>query len=430
MISSMVKNLFRNKESKNAMWLIGGRVAQMVLSLFVGILTARYLGPANYGLINYGAAYVVFFTALCNLGLNSVIIKDFVDNPDEQGEAIGSALAMRFVSSILSLVMIWGIVSIVDKGEPLTIAVVVLCSLGAIFHIFETFNFWFQYLYKSKITSIVTLIAYTVTSVYKIVLLILGMNVKWFAFATSVDYIVVAVLLLIVYKKYGGAKLRFSFKKSKALLCVSYHYILSSLMVAVYGQTDKLMLKQFLGEIEVGYYATAMAICTMWTFVLKAIIDSIYPTILSLHSKDKEAFDQKNKQLYAIVFYVSCFVSLLFVLFGDWGVVLLYGDAYAPAGAPLKIITWYTAFSYLGVARNAWIVSEGKQRYLKYMYLGAATLNVGLNFIFIPFMGAAGAALASLITEFAANLLLPMIIKPMRPNARLMLDAVALRIRK
>ncbi len=50
-----------NKEAKNASWLIGGKVAQMVLSFFVSILTARYLGPGNYGIISYVCAYVALF---------------------------------------------------------------------------------------------------------------------------------------------------------------------------------------------------------------------------------------------------------------------------------------------------------------------------------------------------------------------------------
>ena len=36
-----LKRLFGNKEVRNAGWLIGGRVIQMVLSLVVGIITAR-----------------------------------------------------------------------------------------------------------------------------------------------------------------------------------------------------------------------------------------------------------------------------------------------------------------------------------------------------------------------------------------------------
>lgn len=416
-----------SKEFKNAAWLIGGRVAQMLLSFVVGVLTARYLGPGNYGLINYGTAYVTFFTALCSLGFNSVIIKDFVDHPEEQGEAIGSALMMRLISSVLSCIMIVGIVSIIDKNEPLTISVVALCSISSIFHIFETFNYWFQYQYKSKVTSIAAFFAYFLTAVYKIILLILGKDVRWFAFSTSLDYIVVALFLIVAYKKHHGTKPTFSIKKSKALLRISYNYILSTLMIAIYGQTDKLMLKQFLGEYEVGYYATATGICAMWTFVLQAIIDAFYPTILRLYSEDKEAFNRKNRQLYAIVFYVSCLVSVGVVIFGDWGIAILYGAEFAPAGLPLKIVTWYTAFSYLGVARNAWIVSEGKQRYLKYMYFSAAIINILLNSIFIPFMGAAGAALASLLTQVFTSVILPCFLKEMRPNSKLMIDAILLK---
>ena len=399
----------------------------MLLSLIVGILSARYLGPGNYGLIHYGTAWITFFVALSNLGLNSVIVKEFLDHPDEQGTALGSAILLRFASSVLSALVVIGCVLVVNAGEPLTIAVVALQSVGLIFNIFEVINYWFQSRYKSKVTAIATLVAYVATSGYKIILLILGKDVRWFAFASSVDYIVVALILGFTYKKSGGPPLRFSLQKAKTLLQSSYHYILSSMMVAVYTQTDKVMLKQMLDESQVGYYSTASSVCSMWVFVLAAIIDSVYPTILRLHSENQEAFLRKNRQLYAIVFYVSCTVSVLFLLFGDFAIRVLYGEAYAPAGDTLKIVTWYTAFSYLGVARNAWIVSEGKQKYLKYMYCGAAIINVGLNLVFIPLMGASGAALASLITQVFTSIILPLCFRGMRPNAKLMLEAILLR---
>ena len=422
-----IQAFLKSKETKNAGWLIGGRIVQMILSLFIGLLTARYLGPSNYGLISYGSAFVTFFSALCNLGLNSVIIKDFVDNPNEQGKAIGSALLMRFVSSVLSVFAMVGIALIADKNEPVTIAVVALCGVGSVFHIFETFNYWFQYNYQSKITAMATLVAYVITSLYKIVLLIFQKNVTWFAFATSVDYIVVAIFLLIAYKKYQGTKLEFSLSKSKSLLNISRHYILSSLMVAIYGQTDKLMLKQMIDETEVGYYAIATAVCAMWTFVLQAIIDSVYPTILRLKNQDNIVYEKKNRQLYAIVFYISCLVSVVFFIFGSFIIELLYGKDYLPAVDVLKIVTWYTAFSYLGVARNAWVVSEGMQKYLKVIYACAAVLNVLLNFVLIPIMGSVGAAIATLITQVFTSFILPLFIKGMRKNARLMLEAILLK---
>lgn len=413
-----------NKEAKNAIWLIAGKVVQMILTLIVGVLSARYLGPDNYGLLHYGTAWITFFCSFSNLGINSIIVKDFFDNPNEQGKTLGSAILLRFISSILSAIIVIGSVFLINGNEPLTIAVVALQSLGLIFNIFEIINYWFQSQYKSKITSIALVIAYIASSVYKIILLSLDKDVRWFAFATSVDHIAMAIFLWTAYKKHNGPPLSFSWQKAKSLLKSSYHYILSTTMVAIYSQTDKIMLKEMLSEAEVGYYSVSTGICAMWVFVLTAIIDSMYPTILKLHSCDSDGFKKKNKQLYAIVFYISSAVSILFVLFGDFGINLVYGKAYIPAATTLKIVTWYTAFSYLGVARNAWIVSEGKQKYLKYMYCGAAIINVVLNLVLIPVMGASGAALASLITQVFTSIILPMCIKEMRPNAKLMLEAI------
>ena len=295
MINSLLAKFKNNKEAKNAGWLIGGRVAQMILSFFVSILTARYLGPGNYGIISYVNAYVAFFTSLCTLGLNSVIIKDFVDKPEEQGEAIGTSLALRFVSSFFSALMILCIVRVVDRNEPKTIVIAILCSISLVFQVLDTFNYWFQSRYASKVTSIATFVAYAATALYRIVLLIFQKDVQWFAFATSIDYMVLGTILFCAYKKYNGPKLSVSLEKAKSLLGRSYHYILSGMMVAIYGQTDKFMLKQMLGETSVGYYSLASTVNLMWVFVIQAIIDSMYPTIMNLYGKDKKQFERKER---------------------------------------------------------------------------------------------------------------------------------------
>ena len=420
----MIKKIFQNKVFKNASWLTFGKIFQMVISLVVGIFTARYLGPSNYGLINYAAAYVAFFTAFCTLGINSVIVKEFVDNPGKEGEIIGSALGLRTISSVLSCVTIIAISFILDAGEPITILIVALYSVGAIFHVFETFNYWFQSRLESKKTAIASLIAYTITAIYKVVLLITGQSVVWFALAMSVDYICVAIVTFCFYLKSHGGKLSFSWEYGKKLLKKSYHFILPGLMVAIYGQTDKIMLKQMLDEASVGYYATATALCSMWTFVLSAIIDSLVPVIMKTHKEDKQKYEQMNRLLYCIVFYISVFVSILFTFLGKYAISILYGKEFLPAVAPLRVITWYTAFSFLGVARNAWVVCEEKQNKLKYLYISSAVLNVALNFLFIPWLGATGAAIASLAAQVATTMIVPFLMKSMRQNSIMMVQAI------
>jgi len=258
--------------------------------------------------------------------------------------------------------------------------------------------------------------------------LILGKGVEWFAFATSVDYICMAIFLVVAYRKSNGPKLKFSTSKGKYLLKQSYHYILSGMMVAIYGQTDKLMLKQMLNNVSVGYYSLASTVNTMWVFVLQAIIDSIVPTIMRQYKNGNlKEFNRKNRQLYAIVIYLSLFVAICMIVFGKKAIVIIYGEAYAPAATTLKIIAWYTMFSYLGVARNAWIVCNNLQKYLKYMYLSAAAINVFLNYLFIPLWRTEGAALASLITQICTCMILPIFFKEMRPNTRLIIESFFLK---
>ena len=422
-----LKTLLKNRTVKNAGWIIGGRVVNKVLAFFVGILTARYLGPGNYGLINYAAAYTTFFASVCTLGIDSVIIKNFSDHPDETGTALGTTILLRATSSVLSALMIIGIAMIVDRDEPVTILVVALSTLGLVFQAFDSIKQWFQSRLQSKYAAIATLIAYVAASAYKVILLIQGRSVALFALATAVDHLVVAICLYIAYKKQRGPSFVWSKQKAKELLSVSGSYIIAGLMVSIYASTDKLMLKQMLDETTVGFYSTAVSISTTWAFVIQAVIDSVYPSVIHAYKTNQALFEKRNRQMYALVIYIAGFVSLIICVLAKPIMTILYGAAYIPAAAPLKVVVWYTAFSYLGVARNAWMVCENKQHYLKYLYSGAALINVILNVLLIPSFGATGAAAASLITQISTTVLLPILIKPLRGNVKMMLEAVLLK---
>lgn len=422
-----LSGLFKKKTVRNAGWIVGGRLTNKVLSFLVGVLTARYLGPGNYGLIGYVTAYITFFSALSNLGLNSVIIKEFADNPQDEGLAMGTTMGLRAVSSLLSAVMIVGVVAVADGGDKTTIIVAMLSSMGLLFQIFDVLKKWFQSRLQSKYAAIATVISYGVISAYKIILLMTAKSVEWFALSTALEYCVEAIFLLAVYKKHNGPKFGFSWEKGKNLLRASSGYIVSAVMVSVYASTDRLMLKHMLDDASVGYYTLSVTLSNIWVFLLEAVIDSMYPTVVQAHGKDKALFEQRNRQLYAIVLYLAVAVSAGICLLANPLVSVLYGKEYLPAVAPLRVVVWYTAFSYLGVARNPWMVCENKQKYLPSLYFGAAVINVILNWAMIPLWGPTGAALASLITQISTTVILPALIPPLRPNAKLMIEALLLK---
>ena len=384
-------------------------------------------GRKAYGLINYASSFTSFFSTFCVLGINSVIVKNFIDHPNEEGKTTGSAIGVRMISSICSVVLIMVATLFLDREERTTHLVVLLLGLGAIPQVFDTLNYWFQAKLESKYAAIASAIGYTVMMGYKISLLVFQKNVVWFAAASSIEYLVVAVCLYYNYRRHGGPSLSFSWRKVKELLNSSHHFILVSLMVSIYGSTDKLMLKQMMDETEVGFYSTAVTVCGLWCFILAAINDSMYPVILEAFESDIKLFERKCRQLYAIVFYTSAGVSILYTMFAKYIILILYGEAYLPAITPMRIVTWYIAFSYLGDARNVWVISYDCQKYLKYLYIGSAITNVVMNYFLIPLFGASGAAFASVVTQISTIMIFPLFIRKMRPNVKLMLDAICLK---
>ena len=180
---------------------------QSILNFLIGLLTARYLGPSNYGVLSYVASVVAFAAPIMQLGLKHTLVKEFIQNPDREGQTLGTALTLNVASSILCIVGCVAFVAVVDAGEKVTILVCALYSLTLIFQATELTQYWFQSKLLSKYPSIATLCAYVVVALYKLYLLVTQKSVVWFAFSNVLDYFLVSVILMVFYRKVGGQHL-------------------------------------------------------------------------------------------------------------------------------------------------------------------------------------------------------------------------------
>lgn len=405
---------------QNAAWIIGCRIVQAVLGILITMISARYLGPSGFGLINYAASIVTFVVPVMQLGLTSTLVREIINDPEREGQILGTAVVMNFVSSLCCIVGVISFAVIANAGEQVTIIVCGLYSVQLVFQSADIVRYWFQAKLLSKYVSITVLAGYFLTSVYKIVLLATGCSVYWFALAQSVDYCVISLSLLVIYRKVGTQKLSFSRSLARRMFARSKYYIVSSMMVTIFAQTDRIMLKLMAGDEAVGFYSAAITCAGMTSFVFAAILDSVRPSLLE-KKKNGGGFEEGITGTYSIITYLSAAQCIFVILFAGMIIRILYGADYAPAVPALRIIVWYTTFSYLGSVRNIWILAEGLQKYLWIINLSGAAANVLLNGCLIPVMGISGAALASLVTQFFTNVVIGFIIRPIRRNNILML---------
>lgn len=416
--------MIRNKNIANAGWIIGCKMIQALLGVLISMLTARYLGPSQFGVINYAAALVAFVAPVAKLGLTHVVVQEVVYSPDEEGEIVGSSIGMSMLSSIFCMIGIAAFSVVANPNDRETILVCALYSILLIANALEFVQYWFQAKLMSKYPSIVAVIIYILISIYKAVLLYLKMDIYWFAVSNAVDHMAIGIVLLFIYRRCGGHRLKFSLAWAKKLFAKSKFFIVSGMMITIFSQTDKIMLKFMMGDAEIGFYSAASACAGMTSFVFAAIIDSMRPTVVACKKKADPSYELNMCRLYAIIISLAFAQSLFMTLLAKPIVFILYGRDYLSAVSVLSIIVWQTTFSYIGSVRNVWILAEEKQRYLWIINLSGAIMNVALNLILIPRWGATGAAVASVITQMFSNFVIGFLVKPIRYNNTLMIRSL------
>ena len=408
----------------NAKWIIICKIAQSVLQLIIGMISARYLGPSNYGLINYAASIVAFALPIMKLGLDAILVHELVESPDREGEIMGTSLLLNVISAIGCIGGVTLFAWLANMGERETIIVCALYSISILFAATEMIQYWFQYKLLSKYSSVIMLISYVVVSSYKIYLLATAKSVYWFAVSHSVEYGLIGILLIVFYTKKSGGSLSFSWTRAMHMLSKGKHYILAALMVVVIQNTDHIMLTTMIGKVENGYYSAAITSAGVAQFVFTAIIDSFRPIILSSKKYNQSEYENNISNLFGLITYLSIAQSLVFTIFAPLIIGLLYGEEYVQAVPVLQILTWYRAFSFMGTIRNIWLLAENKQKYLPLINLVGVVLNIVINALLIPFWGARGAAFASLVTQVVMNFVLGFIFRPIRKSNSLMIRGI------
>lgn len=414
----------KNSVFKNAGWIIGCKIAQSLINLVIGMITARYLGPSNYGVISYVASIIAFAMPIMQLGLKNTLVREFVKYPEKEGKLLGTAMIMNVLSSLVCMAGSVAFVMIADAGERETVLVCSLYSLTLLFNATEMTQYWFQSKLLSKYPSVAALAAYTVVSFYKIFLLVTGKSVVWFAFSNALECLLISVILLVVYKKISGQRLSFDWQLGKEMLSRSKHYIIPGLMVMIFQHTDRIMIKLMVGESETGIYSAAITCIGITSFIFVAVIDSMRPVILEEKERSYEEYERKIIQLYSIITFLSVAQSIGMTVLAKPIVNLLYGSEYSEAAGILAVSVWYITFGHYGTVRNIWILAEEKQKYLTGINVAGAAANVILNFLFISLWGAVGASVASVITQLFTNVIIGYIFKPIRRNNYLMMKGL------
>lgn len=409
----------------NTFWLVSERVIRLIGSILIGVLVARYLGPERFGTLSLVLSLVALFAIFGTLGLDSVVVRDVVKEPDQSDYILGTAFLLKMAMVPLTWLVLW-LATLALKTDPETFDLVLLVALGMLFQTSNVIDFFFQAKVKSKYVVFAQIIQLSASITLRLVLLYNEMPLIYFAAATILDAVILALGLAYFYfDQKGRFRLwRWSTRRARKLLSASWPLLLSGVAVVVYMKIDQIMIKQMLGSRELGYYSVAVRISESWYFVPVAITGSLFPAIVIAKEKGQRFYADKMYSIYSLVIWIAIVAAGLFIFLSEPLIDLLFGEAYKPAADVLKLHILAGIFVSSGVANGRWMLTENLQYITTINTVIGAAINILLNLVLLPRYGINGAAIATVLSYLYAGVIGIYLNPKSRPQVYLMVKGL------
>lgn len=378
----------------------------LFIGFIVGIYVARYLGPSQYGLLSFVTSLVSLFAVATHMGLSGVVVRELVKYPEERDEVLGSTMALKLFGGSIGFILFFIYAFSTERVANIEFSIILVISATMFLKPFEIFDFWFQSQVQARYSAIAKSTALFLVSLFKVLLVVLGAGLFYFAFAYFLQILLVATISFFFYKKTTNLALsewKISKNRAKSLFKMGWMVMLGAFFATVYLRIDKVMLKMMIGNQSVGIYAVASQLSEVWYFIPSAIVTSLFPKLIDLHGKNMLEFNRRLQQLMDFLFFLAICFAVPVTFLAEPLVLWLYGPAYHHAGTVLSIHIWAGVFIFMRQAFSKWILIENALQFSMITQGMGALINVLLNFILIPKYEAVGAAVATLLSYATAS---------------------------
>jgi O-antigen/teichoic acid export membrane protein len=430
---SSLRNRFENRDTLravigNSFWLFCEQVLRMIAGLLVGVWVARYLGPERYGWLNYALVTVGVVTSLTSPGVGAVVVRELAQTPAETRGWMGATFFLRAAGASIGflacVVIAWWHSGAATPASALTLVL----AAGILLQTFDIGDLLLQARGESRVAAWVRMGVCIFGSALRVALILAKAPLLAFAIAGVIEIAAAAAGWLWAVRRCGQGFASWACERRRALALLreTWPLTVSGFAIIAQAYADQLIIGALLGAEELGQYAAAMRLVSVFAFVPMVIQTVSAPEIARAKRDDETLYRRRLHSLYRVMFGVFTMTAVALILFGPPAARLLYGGSYAGAAALLPWLAFRLFFTNLGVARSLFITNEGLFRFALFTSTVGAIVNIGLNFVLVPRWGARGAIAASFVSFGITTFALEIFQAQARANLWLMARAVFL----
>lgn len=390
--------------------ILSGKMAATLVVLFSTPIIVRLLGSDGYGDYAFVFSMFTLATIVSDIGLFDSIRKFIAEDPGNKIYASKLSSISYILGVLLWIILAMFILVVISfysrngklDSDMFSYLILMLFALGGnqLFRISRSILMGLQMENKSE-----TLIPLQqlVFGTFAIILAYLGYGVVGVLLAFSIGFWVVGLIGL--KRVTSNISMSINFQKSdfKQIMQILLTYgfysaILVFLSQSLY-QADVIMVRYFLTNMDTGYYKAALQTSEFLWFIPWALQIALLHSSSNIWANDGK--EQISKITSKLIKYTVVFTLLLVIgiaVLSNSFLAVYFGSEFVAAKIPLLLLLpGVFGFSISRIIMPV-IQGKGELKPLIILMVGISSMNIILNYLFIPRYGIAGAAMATSIS--------------------------------
>lgn len=362
---------------------------------------ARVLLPAGTGRVAFVESVLSYFSYIAILGIPGYGLREVAKVRDDKlkmSHLVQELLIINLISTALAYVLLIGAVIFVPRLFEERMLFLVMG--GSIFLGTIGLEWVYQALEEYSYITVRSLIFKTIAVILTFLLIRTKEDVLWYGFlhifTNSASYVMnfLHIRKFVSFKKIDSYDLKRHLKPIGVLFA-------ASVIITIYANFDVTMIGFISTETEVGLYNAALKIKALVLSLSTAVTAVLVPRMsYYLKDGDKEKASELIQKSLRVSLCLAVPVAVYIFLFGADCILLLCGEEYLGAVPTLRVlICCIVPLVLTNLFGNQILIPSGNEkRYSQSVFVGM-WINLVLNALMIPKLGAFGAAIGTLITE-------------------------------
>jgi len=380
--------------------MVVGKMAAVVIGLATIALLTRYLGPDGFG--HYRTVLTVLaIAAICSdLGLQMVVLRE-VANPDQDaGHVLGAGLALRLILTSLVVIAAGGSALFMPYPEIVVLGI----FIAAPYYIMLQCSFLLSAFFLKHLRQDQLMAGEILGSVVMLVGIGLAIGLDRGLLGTLAAMVAggAAQLALLWFwaRRLEPVALRVDPKTWRFLLLTGLPIAGSDLALMIILRGDILLLSILDTATAVGLYGVPSKIFEILGSLATLFAGMMMPLfVAALAAKSAERLAQTLKNALDVMLVFAGGVVACCIAFSTEIVVLVAGDAFAPAGPVLLLIAVATLGHFLAQIYRHLLIAMNRPRLAMRVDVVGMAVAIALYVVLIRAYSHVGAGIATALVE-------------------------------